>query len=264
MNKNLCFAKKVKTKIIIVIISAASFFVFSPNLFAQSHITPKTAADAIKTAQNNGQYLFLLFYETKEDSVKVMENTVKDFKSKTSEKISFHRARTTDYNEKDIIAKYGIDRAPLPVLLVFAPNGAMTGGFVQKVTEKELKGSIVSDLVMSISKTVQEKKIALVLLQNNRTKFNKESLIAAQEFSNDSKLKGFVDIIKADPDDSKNNSFISSLKLNEKISEAIVVFIVPPGTIAGVFKGNISKDTLMSALSSCSSGSDNKGCCPRR
>jgi hypothetical protein len=74
-----------------------------------------------------------------------MESVINDFRSKTSEKSLFYKARTTDEKEKDTIAKYGIDRASLPILLVFAPNGAVTGGFPGKVRVDELKRSIVTD-----------------------------------------------------------------------------------------------------------------------
>lgn len=266
MKKNLYIAKKFRTAITVLTVSTVFFLFFLQSLFPEPILSLKTSAEAISTAQSNEQYLFLMFYENKGDAAKTMEKVVNSFKGKAADKILFHKTLTTDDKEKDIIVKYGINRAPLPVILVFAPNGAITGGFAQKVTEKELKGSIVSDLVMEILKTVQERKIALVLLQNSKTEFNKESLKAAQEFSDDSRLKGFVNIIKADPDNSKNNTFIENLQLKEKISEAITVFIVPPSTIAGVFKGKITKDTLLAALASCSSSGcgGSQGCAPNQ
>jgi hypothetical protein len=239
-----------------------TLLLFTQSLVGQTNIAYKNATEAIRTAQNSKQYLFLLCYDEKGESLTAMENTVIAYRKKASEKTIFYKARTTDEKEKDIIEKYGITRAPLPIVLVFAPNGAITGGFPKEASIDGLKSSIVSNVVMDILKTVQEGKIALVLLQNSKTKFNNESLKAAEEFSNDSRLKGFVNIIKADPGNPKNSDFLNSSQLSKDISEATVVFIVPPRSIAGVYKGKITKDTLMAALASCGSGCGSGGCSP--
>jgi len=243
-----------------MVLSAVALFMFSQSMIVQAAAF-KSAAEAILAAQNNKQYLFVLFYKQNDTPLKAMENTANEFKSGSTENIVIYKAKATDDKEKDAVGKYGIDRAPLPVLLVFAPNGVVSGGFSKKVSTEELKGSIVSNLVMDILKTVQQRKIALVVLQNGKTKFNKESSKAAQDFAGDAKLKGMVDIIKADPSDPKNSEFLSNSKLSKDMPESTVVFIIPPGSIAGVYPGNINKATLLAALSSCSSGGCGSGGC---
>jgi len=245
-----------------VIALCATLLFLSQGLIGQTTVAYNNSGEAIVAAQNNKQYLFVLFYDTKGESLTAMESSVNDFKNKSSEKILFYKARTTDDKEQDVIKVYGINRAPLPLLLVFAPNGAVTGGFPKEVSMDSLEKSIVPTVVMNALKTVQDGKIALVLLQNIKTKFNNESSKAAEEFAGDSTMKGYVDIIKADPSDPKNSDFLSSSKLSKDITEATVVFIVPPGSIAGVYKGKITKDTLVTAFSKCSSGSGS-GCCPK-
>jgi len=234
---------------------------FSQSLSGQTSAVYENAAGAIQAAQNNKQYLFLLFYENKDGQLKAMESFVDEFKAGSSESMLIYKAKTTDDKEKDTAEKYGIDRAQLPVLMIFAPNGAITGGFPEKVTNKELKASIVSPLVMDILKTIQQNKIALVVLQNGKTKFNKESSQAAQDFANDTKLKGMVDIVNADPSDPKNSEFLNNSKLSKDMPESTVVFIIPTGKIAGVYPGKINKATLVDALSACGSGGCGSGGC---
>lgn len=252
---------------IVIALPVALVLIYSQSLMGQT-ATFKNAAEAIQTAQNNKQYLFLLCYDKKGESLKAMETTVNDFRSKTSASTLLYKALTTDEKEKGTIAKYGINRAPLPLVLVIAPNGAITGGFPKEVSLAALNKSIVPNVVMDALKSVQAGKIALVLLQNSKTKFNSESLKAAEEFSNDAQVKGYVDIIKADPSNPKNSDFVRSAQISKDSTEAAVVFIIPPGSIAGVYKGKITKDTLLAALSACSSGGgcgpSSGGCGPRR
>jgi len=244
----------------------SSIVLMSQNLliqtaFAETKADPKTAEEAIALARNSRQYLFILFYDKEDDMLKKMEDTIRTFRSKSSSKVLTYMASTLSDKESAVILKYGVNRAPLPLLLVFARNGAITGGFPQKVTTEQLtKSCSVPELVMSILRPLQEGKIALVSLQNNKTKFNQESDKAVHDFTSDEKLKPFVEVIKADPDDKKNADFLTQCKLDKTISEATVVFIIPPGSVVGVYPGKITKDTLMAALSSCKSGSS---CCPK-
>lgn len=225
----------------------------------QKSDAPGSANKAISQAQENGKFLVMLFYERKDNSFQEMQKTVQAF-SKTSVKaIIIYEVLTTDSKESDVIHKYGINRAPLPVVLVFAPNGAITGGFPQKVTNQQLSNCMVPKLIMNILISVQSGKVALVLLQNKNTKFNTEVTNVANEFSKDARVLGYVDIIKHDPSDGDIKEFLTQCKIECTTKEAATVLIVPPNKIGGVFSGKITKDTLIAGLASCSGS----GCCPK-
>lgn len=228
----------------------------------RERFSPKSADDAIDQAQQNGDFLFVKFYEKKDDSFKQMQKTAQEFSKNSAKTIRMYDALTTDDKETEVIQKYGINRAPLPLLLVFAPNGAITGGFPQKVTEEQLSSSLVPKLVMDILKTVQARKIALVLLQNSKTKFNAETALTADEFASDPRLNGYVDIIKQDPRDEEIKDFLKQCNIANTTEEAATVLVVPPGQIGGVYPGKVTKETLIAGLASCSSGCGS-GCGPR-
>jgi hypothetical protein len=229
------------------------------NAIAASTETALTAAKAIESSQANRQYLLVLFHDKTDDSYQQMENAITDFQHSSSENIQVYKALTTDLKEADIINKYGINRAPLPVTLVFAPNGAITGGFPKQITREQLEQSIVSELIMKILKSIQANKVVLVILKNSTTKFNNEVTEAANAFSMDKRLNGLVDIIQQNPKESEINDFLSQCSLDKNMTEASVALIVPPGKIGGVYSGKITKETLIAGLASCSGG----GCCPK-
>ena len=230
---------------------------------SQKHFAPESANKAIAQAQQNGDFLYMLFYEKKDDSFQEMQKTVQSFSKNSAKAIKTYTALTTDIKESDVIQKYGINRVSLPVLLAFAPNGAITGGFPQKVTEKQLSSCMVSRLIMNVLKSVQAQKIALVLLQNKNTKFNTETTNVADEFSKDERLIGYVDIIKQDPNDGEIKDFLTQCKIESATKEATTVLIVPPGKIGGVYSGKVTKEILIAGLASCSSGGCGSSCGPR-
>ncbi|HNY13617.1 MAG TPA: hypothetical protein PKK26_18680 [Candidatus Wallbacteria bacterium] len=220
------------------------------------------SADAVKKAMESKKYLFVLFYKDAiDEKYKKLEADVLKFKNSSTVEISIYSANISDTKESEAVSKYGLDRgAPMPLALVVAPNGAVVGGFNSDTPDSDYSKAIVSDLAMNIMKTVQERKIALVMLQNKQTKFNEESKKAANDSMSDPKIGSLMTTIEADPDKIENQEFLKQCKIEGKVLEATVVVVVPPAAIAGVLKGNITKDNILSTLvSSCGSGG---GCGP--
>lgn len=220
------------------------------------------SSDAVKTAVESKKYLFAIFYKDAiDENFKKLESNILNFKKSSTAEIMIHSANISDTKESETVLKYGLDKgAPLPLAMVFAPNGAVLGGVNLDTPESDYAKTIVSALAMDILKTVQEGRIALVSLQNKDTKFNEESKKAAKESMSDPKFGSYMDIIEADPAKSENSEFLKQCKLEDKISEAVLVVIVPPSSIAAVLKGNITKDSILSTLVSGGCGSG--GCAP--
>jgi hypothetical protein len=142
------------------------------------------------------------------------------------------------------------------MLLVIAPNGAVTGGSPKTVTTEQLNKNVsVSELMMKVIKSLQEQKVALVALQNPFTKFSAESWAGVNEFANDPQYKQLVTAIKADPSASGSQEFIKQCQLIAPLTQATVVVLLPPGKIGKIFSGAISKTDILSALQACAAGS---------
>ncbi|MBN2442191.1 MAG: thioredoxin family protein, partial [Spirochaetales bacterium] len=224
-----------------------------------------TASQAIEYVKSTGQYLFLLFYETKDESFNSLKQNVNDFINKSDHNIFRFDASATDNSSKEIIQKYNIGTQKLPFLLVFTATGAPTGGFPGQVTDEQLENCFVSEFTERLLGVLQEEKIALVLLQNNSTQYNRESLKAAEYFSRDKGLKAKVEIIKKDPDNPSVKDFLVKIQLDKKINESTIVLLVPPGSVAGIFNGKTDKEALIGAIQKKnpslveSSGADSTG-----
>lgn len=225
---------------------------------------PNTAKEAMQASKDSNQYLFLLFYDNKDDLLITMEETVNGYTKNSEQKVIFYESSVRDPVNAEIVTKFRLDRAPMPILLVMSPNGAVVGGFPKMVTVENIAKSFAPPLVTDVLKAVQDEKMAVVLVQNGTTKFNAESTKAAEELAYDKNFVGKVEIIKADPSDGKNRAFLSNAKLIGPISLATIVLIAPPGAVAGVYQGNVTKDTIIKDLSSggaCAPGSCAPGSC---
>lgn len=229
--------------------------------FAQSNGAPRTAAEAIKASRETGQYLFLLIYETKDALYDQMKASIIGVLAQTDKKILVYEAPRSAGTDRDVIAQYKIDRAPMPLVMVMGPNGAVLGGFPKSVTADKLAKSLVPPLTMDVLKSLQQQKMAVVLLQNGSTKFNAESARTANDLVYDKRLLGSADVITADPSDPKNGDFLANAKIAGTVANSMIVLIAPPGIVAGVFPGNTNKNSIMSSLSAASSGGCAGGSC---
>jgi len=213
-----------------------------------------SSADALKEAEAQAQYLCVIFYDKKESIFNDMVKQLDAYNSSLSKKAATYKVDVANESEYGFISRYGVMRAKLPLLLVFAPNGVITGGFEQTITVEQLKPSMnVSELMLKVLKPIQERKVVLVTLQNSSTINNDESWKAVTDFTSDPQYSMYTVAIKGDPSASGSKEFIKQCGLIEPIVESTVVVLLPPGSIGKILKGKITKADILSALQSCAS-----------
>ena len=142
----------------------------------------------------------------------------------------------------------------------------MTGGFPTNFAEKDLLDAFASPCTAQCMKYLQENKLVLLCVQNDRTKSNDAALQAARDFKADARFSEASEIVILDPADKAEAKFLSDLKINPSTPEAVTAFLAPPGTAIALFEGPVTKDalvnTLQAAMSSpCAGGSCGPGGC---
>ena len=177
---------------------------------------------------------------------------------------------TTDASEKSIVAKFDLERAPMPLVLAVAPNGAITGGFPTKFEEQQLLDAFTTPATERVMKSLQDGKLVLVCVQNAKTKSNDVAMQGVRDFKADVRFASATEIVTLDPSDKKEASFLADLKVSPDTSEAATVFVVPPGKALGKFEGATNKDALVELISKAGSGCGcgpggcgPGGCCPK-
>jgi len=222
--------------------------------------TAQSAQEALKAAGAKGAYLLCLFYKQEGGDVTALSSRVAEFAGANGAAASWYKADVSIPANAQFAAQYGIPEQELPILLIFAPNGVITGGYQKDVTTEQLQSAIsLSSLMLQVLEPLQEQKITIVCLQNASTQFNEESNAAVNQFASDPAYSQFVGVVKADPKSSGSAEFLQQCNLKSDMTEAAVVFLVPPGKIVKTLTGKISKKDLWGALSACTAGS---GCCP--
>jgi hypothetical protein len=232
------------------------FFIPAMLFYSAAYSAPTNAKTAITEASNNNQFLLLAFYEDKDADFIKMSSTADEFAKASAIKTIPYYAKMEDTANRELAGQYGIkNKKDLPLLLIIAPNGAITGGFPKAVTADQLKQCVsLSDLVIRTLKPLQSQKLVLVTLQNKTTKFNAESQKGVNDFASDPQYSQFTEVVKADPSDAGSADFLKQCGLISPLTEASVVVLLPPGKIGKILNGKITKADLVSALHACTAG----------
>ena len=267
--------KLVKSLCAVVVMALA----LAPGMFISCTGSPSSAAyaaaakqpsaeAAIKSAAAKHRYLVVTFYKKSDAASDSALKSVGSAKGKLSTRADFTIADVQNQANQALVKRYGIDKATIPLTLVIAPNGAVTGGMNGTVDAAKITNAFASDGMASVLKVLQGGKLALLCVQNGKTKFNSESMKAATDFKADSRLPGAVEIVKIDPSNRGEAKFLGMCKVEPSASTAQIVMIVPPGRILGRFDGQTTKDAMYASLqtalksSGCAPGAG-AGCCPK-
>ena len=174
----------------------------------------------------------------------------------------------TDPAEKGIVTKFGTGRAPMPLVLAIAPNGAVTGGFPVKFEEKQLLGAFASPGMQQCLKALQERKLVLLCVQNAGTSSNSAAMRGVRDFKADARFGQATVVVTLDPNDAAEATFLKQLRIDAKSDEAITALLAPPGSVVAKVTGATEKDKLVAALTkamaSCGSGCGPRGCPPKK
>lgn len=212
---------------------------------------------AIESATADGQYLFLLFRKTDDAQTATMRATLKASLDNTKVPAKSLEIWSDDPDETAVVAKFGLQRAPMPLLLALAPNGAITRGFPLKLESKDFEQAFVSKGAADSLKALQENKLVVLCVGNDQTSSMKESLQAAQNLLADAKYANVSMIVAVDPTDPAEAGFLGNLQVDPKTSKAVTVVLAPPGNPVATFVGPVSKDQIVAKIVAAQ-----KGCCP--
>jgi hypothetical protein len=217
---------------------------------------------AIQQAADASRYLFVFFSKAGDEQTLAMRKVFDAAAQKVADRANGIAVDITDAAEKAIVDKFDLERAPMPLVLALAPNGAITGGFPSKFEEKQLLEAFVSPATEKCMKSLQDGKLVFLCIQNAKTKSNDAAMKGVNDFKADERFGHATTVITLDPTDKKEAAFLADLQLAPEITEATTVFLVPPGRPVAKYEGATDKQTLVDTLGKANTGCGPGGCGP--
>ena len=215
---------------------------------------------SIERAARAGKYLFVFLYKEDDEQTRKMREVFEKVTRKARSRAASAVVNITEPAEKGIVEKFKLERAPTPLVLVLAPNGAVTGGFPTEFSEEKLMEAFVSPCSEKCLKALQDGKLVLLCVRTASSESNRVAMQGVRDFKADSRFSQSTEIVELDPTNSTEKRFLTQLQVDAKSDEPITVFLAPPGAVIGKFPGRTDKAMLETALRKASSASS--GCCP--
>jgi hypothetical protein len=213
----------------------------------------------IETANKAGKAVFLVVTDAEN------ANTVKAIEIANKAQLQYKNSTVLRMNRSDaanaeFVAKNRLSGAPLPLILVIAPNGVITAGFTtDKATPEALVAAIPSPKKADVQKYLSQGKSVFIVV-TNKSMSTKDNVMntcqqACIEMENNAKM------IEISLDDPKEKQFLTELKVDIAATEPMTYVINSKGQITGAFNDDVNSTTLVaSAKKVAASGCGPAGC----
>lgn len=214
--------------------------------------------EAVPRAAKAEKHLFVFFYRNEDEQTRKMREVFEAATRKVQKKAEAIAINVADPAEEGIVGKFKVRRAPMPLVLVVAPNGAIAGGFPMRFDEDQLLSAFLSPCMAGCLKGLQDRKLVFICIQNEKTKNNEAAMKGVRAFQKDRRFSEATEVLKLDPSNRDEKAFLTKLRVDPGTDEAITVFLAPPGAPIATIRGATDKDTLvaklMTVMSGCGSG----------
>jgi hypothetical protein len=212
---------------------------------------------ALETAKASQRFLFVYIWKNDDEPTQSRRSVFQEFAAEVRGQADTAELCIASASDKDFIIKYDLSRAPMPLVLAFAPNGAIAGAFPQQFTKDDLRSGFISPQTANCMKLLQEGKLVVLCVQNANTNTNDASLQGVNEFRSDARYQSAVEVVRLDPGDQSEAAFLRDLQVSPNTAVAVTVLLAPPGSPIAKFEGATTKDAFVQALSKKASE-----CCP--
>jgi len=217
---------------------------------------------AMRKAAEAKKYLFALFRKDEDSQTSAMRAVLEEAMEEVADKADSVEVNVRASSERAIVDEFDLDRAPMPLILAIAPNGAITGGFPTEVEKQKLLDAFASCGTEKCMKQLQDNKLVFLCVQNGDTKSNDEAMKGVHEFKADARFAQATEIVMLDPTDTAEAGFLRDLQIDLNTETALTVFLAPPGMAVAMYEGATSKDELVATLQKASSACGPGGCGP--
>jgi hypothetical protein len=228
-------------------------------------VEPELGIIALQRIAKADKYAFVFFFRADDERTQSMRKALESAAAEIPDDAEVVAVDVTDPLESGAVKKFGVSRAPMPLILAVAPTGAITKNWFRNFDGKQLDQAFVSTGEAKCLKALQGRKMVLVCVQNGKTTHNDEAMQGVNEFNADRLYAARTAVVSIDPTDESEAGFLKKLRVTPETEEAVTVLMAPPGRPVATFTGATNKADIIAATKKAGSGCDPKsGCCSKK
>ena len=160
-----------------------------------------------------------------------------------------------DVANRELVIKYRLAGAPLPMILLVGANGTPAGSLrADQATPNKLVKMIPSPKKIEVMKALQQNKTAFVVV--SRESMPEQAKLLERCKTVASQTTDRAAFIYIDMEDTQETSFLEQLKVESFATTPVVRVYSPQGKMVAIFNGSVSSAQLVQA-----SARRSGGCC---
>ena len=228
-----------------------------PAAVARAQAASKTQLALDKNAEEN-TFTFIVFYKEDSSATREMIRIAHENTANRAECSVVVTANANDPAERALIERFGIGRAPMPLAVAVAPNGAITGVFPKALNAQHIEASIVTPTMARCMKSLQSQKLVFVVASRDD---KPEVPVGVRALQKDPLFKDRIVLTGLRLDDPAETRFLSQMKIDPaRVNGPYAVLIAPPGVLVGHFDATATGDTIAAAIHKSGQCCDDPNC----
>lgn len=216
------------------------------------------AGAALQQSQEAGRFTFIVFYKDNSPQTQQMLQVVQQSITSQSQKATLATASMASAQGQALAEKFQVSRAPMPMTVAVAPNGAVTGLFPRQVAKANIDAAIVPPVMMECMKELQAQKLVFVCLTKSEQAAVPAGVRALQL---DPMFKDRMALIGLNVEDTTEARLMQQLKVDAGMVQGpYAALIAPPGVLVGHFSGTSTADQIAAAIHKAGKCCDDPNC----
>jgi hypothetical protein len=237
---------------------AANFGMSSTTAFGQA-IAHRTAPPGQTVAvKQQPRFTFIVFSKQQDAKTQQFHQTFQTAAQKRTDRATFAAVDIRDPANQQTVTHYGVGRAPMPLAICVADNGAVTGVFMRQPNDQAIERALVTTAMTEATKALQDKKIVVVHVKQSP----EVALPAgAAQFVADPDFAARTTVIDVVLSDSAEARFVKDMEINPAaVRGSTVVIMAPPAALVGKFAATATRDEIATKLHAAGKCCDDPNC----
>jgi hypothetical protein len=213
---------------------------------------------APRSAPTEPKFTFILFSKQNNANTQRMSADLASALASRAARAEWTTVDVTDPANREIVDRYQVGRAPMPLVLCVAPNGAVTGAMAGKVTDKQVDAALVTPTMTRCMKSLQAGKIVVVHVKSADAvpiPSGAEAFLADPSFQTRAITESYV---VSDPAEAR---FVRDMEIDlATFSGSTVVVLAPPGVLVGKFPATVTASEIAAKLHAAGKCCDDPNC----
>jgi hypothetical protein len=224
---------------------------------ARSAPVVNSAQNVLAQASQEGKFTFLLFYKQNDVATSAMNTTLQQSLTQEADRALSTFVLLSNPANQAVVAKFDVSRAPMPMTLVVAPNGAITGMFANKLTAENVQEALVTPTMMTAMKALQDGKLVFVTVHGSGRPVTPP---AVRELQNDPHFNTRLVTLTMRASDPNETMFLGQMQMDPNATTTNTALIAPPGVLVGQFKASTPMMEIAAALAGAGKCCDDPNC----